>query len=107
MTGKPISSAAVRSSAIEEIPPSDPGVTGTPASIIRRRASILSPMARMTSPEGPTKTRPSASQASAKSPFSARNPYPGCTAPAPERRAASITAPAFRYDSAAGGGPMQ
>ena len=36
---------------------------------------------------GPIHTRPAAMTARAKSAFSARNPYPGCTASAPERRA--------------------
>ena len=54
-----------------------PGTIGTPAASMRRRASTLSPMARMLAPLGPMKTRPAASQASAKPAFSDRKPYPG------------------------------
>ena len=45
--------------------PSEPGTTGTPALCISFRAAALLPMARITSPEGPMKVMPAASQASA------------------------------------------
>ena len=50
------------------------GPTGTPALCISFRAAALLPMARITSPEGPMKVMPAASQASAKSAFSLRKP---------------------------------
>ena len=59
-------------------------------------AVILSPIVRMAATGGPMNTMPAASAAAAKSGFSARNPYPGCTAWAPVRRAAPITASMFR-----------
>ncbi len=52
------------------------------------------------------KAMPAASQASAKSAFSDRNPYPGWTASAPVRFAASRMRSATRYDSRAGAGPI-
>ena len=54
-----------------------PGTIGTPASRIRRRASVLSPMARMAAGGGPTQISPAASTASANAARSARKPYPG------------------------------
>ena len=62
-------------------------MTGTPAVSIARRALILEPIASIASGGGPMNTRPAAAQARAKSPFSARNPNPGCTASAPDRSA--------------------
>ncbi len=51
-----------------------PGTIGTPASAMRRRASIFAPMASMASGGGPIHVRPASSQARAKAAFSARNP---------------------------------
>ena len=65
ISGKPISSG------------SPSGTTGTPASLAIRFASSLSPPARNAAGGGPTQMIPAASTASAKSGFSARNPYPG------------------------------
>ena len=48
-----------------------------------------------------------AAQISANSAFSARNPYPGWIASAPVISAAAMILGMFRYDSRAGGGPMQ
>ena len=45
------------------------------------------PARRIASPEGPTKASPSRAQASANSPFSDRNPYPGCIPSQPVARA--------------------
>ncbi len=59
------------------------GRTGTSASRATRFASILSPPSRSAAAGGPTQVRPAATTASAKSPFSARKPYPGWTASAP------------------------
>ena len=69
-----------------------PGTTGTPAASATARAAVLLPIARMASPVGPTKIKPAARQASANGALSARNPYPGCTASAPARRATSTMA---------------
>ena len=63
-------------------------------------ARILSPIAAIEAGSGPTQVRPAASTARAKSAFSERNPYPGWTASAPERRAASRSRSARRYVSA-------
>jgi len=63
-------SASARSATL----PSVPGVTGTPALIMLRRASVLSPMRRMTSALGPTKRMPRSAQISASSAFSERKP---------------------------------
>ena len=68
------------------------GVTGTPDAESALRAAILSPRIRMTRADGPMKTSPSRSTASAKSGFSARNPYPGKIASQPESFAARRTA---------------
>ncbi len=51
-----------------------PGTTGTPARSMARRAAVLSPIKAMVSDVGPMKIKPAASQAPAKSAFSARNP---------------------------------
>jgi len=52
------------------------------------------------------KTRPAAATASAKSPLWLKKPYPGWTASAPVRRAASTRALTFRYEAAASAGPI-
>ncbi|KAG1291753.1 hypothetical protein G6F57_023778 [Rhizopus arrhizus] len=54
--------------------PSEPGTTGTPASIMARLALTLSPIRRMVSGRGPMKTKPLFSTRSAKSAFSDKNP---------------------------------
>jgi hypothetical protein len=59
-------------------------------------AADLSPMARIASGGGPTKTSPARAQASAKPAFSERKPYPGCTACAPELFAAATMRSPFR-----------
>ena len=75
MTGKPIlMAAAVASSVVSQVAP---GTMGTPASPIFFRAAVLEPSCRMALPGGPMKVMPLASQASAKSGFSLRKPYPG------------------------------
>ena len=53
------------------------------------------------------KVRPASSQASAKAGFSDRNPYPGCTASAPHRRAAPTIAEMLRYESAGAAPPTR
>ena len=50
------------------------GVSGCPAAATKRRDSILSPISRIASGDGPIQRIPAASTASAKGAFSARNP---------------------------------
>ena len=72
--------------------PSEPGTTGTPAAAMVSRATDLSPMRSMASGDGPMNVSPDSAHARAKAAFSARKPYPGCTASAPLMTAAEITA---------------
>jgi hypothetical protein len=65
------------------------GSVGTPASDIRRLAVSLTPIAAMAAGGGPTQVSPASTTARAKAAFSDRNPYPGCTASAPEARQAA------------------
>ena len=51
-----------------------PGTTGTPAAAIRRRDSILEPIASIAAAGGPIQTMPASSQARANPAFSARKP---------------------------------
>jgi hypothetical protein len=88
-TGKPSRPAAAASAASPVAAPSEPGTTGTPASLIRARARSLSPIPSIASAGGPIQTRPAVSTARANSALSARKPYPGWIASAPEDRAAS------------------
>src|SRR5581483_10549142 len=52
MTGKPRSVASFSTSASDSIGCAEPGTTGTPAAIMRRRASTLSPIASIASADG-------------------------------------------------------
>src|SRR5205085_4080648 len=56
---------------------------------------------------GPMKATLCAARISAKRAFSDRKPYPGWTASAPVISHAASSCGTFRYDSRAGGGPMQ
>ncbi len=56
------------------IPPSLPGIMGTPAFFMISRAAILDPILSMDLLVGPMKTIPFSSQARAKVGFSERNP---------------------------------
>ena len=67
-----------------------PGTTGVPAEMASWRAAVLLPIASIASAGGPTQTSPASRTARANQARSERKPYPGCTAPAPVRRAASI-----------------
>src|SRR5688572_9495098 len=78
--------------------PSYPGTVGTPISVAARRAAALSPIAAMASAGGPIQVRPAAVTIRAKDGFSARNPYPGWIASAPDRRATSRMPSASRYE---------
>ncbi len=51
-----------------------PGTTGTPASSIRRRAVVLTPMLSIASGGGPMNTSPARAHARAKPACSAKNP---------------------------------
>ncbi len=73
-----------------------PGTTGTPAADTSALAAILSPIASIAAGGGPMNTRPAAAQARANRAFSARNPYPGCTASAPAEAAAATIRSMFR-----------
>ena len=66
------------------------GTTGTPASIATRLAEALSPNLRIVSAFGPINLIPASSQASTKSGFSDKSPYPGCIASAPHILATRI-----------------
>ena len=68
-----------------------PGRTGTSFSVASSRARILSPNRSSVSAVGPTKTIPASSRARANCAFSARKPYPGCTASQPVCFAALTT----------------
>ena len=62
----------------------------------------MSPIARIASGGGPTQRIPAAITASAKAPFSARNPKPGWSASAPASTAAATTASMSSRSSAPG-----
>ena len=70
----------------------EPFATGRPAFTIASLAEILSPSSLSTSGFGPMNTIPSSASLSARVAFSARKPYPGCTASAPTSLAAATTA---------------
>ncbi len=88
-TGKPTRAAAARVSSGSEPVRSIDSRVGTPASATSRLDSSFEPITRMEWGLGPTHTNPASSTAAANSAFSAKNPYPGWTASAPVRRAAS------------------
>ena len=92
----PMSRAAASAAAASATGVVVPRDTGTPAAETRLRARILSPMASMASGDGPTQASPAPRTRAAKDASSARNPYPGWTACAPETRAASRTASTLR-----------
>jgi len=68
-----------------------PGTIGTPAFFISSRALVFDPIASIADAGGPMNVIPCSSSAAANAAFSARKPYPGCTASAPERCTASIS----------------
>ena len=71
--------------------PTYPGTVDTPAAMASLLELIFSPSAAMAEDGGPTNVTPAAVRASTKYAFSDRNPYPGCTAVAPEEITAAIT----------------
>src|SRR5438477_117985 len=82
ITGNPIARAA--SSAVAGSTAPLPGVTGTPCSDASFRAASLELSARIADEGGPMNLMPAASHASGNAAFSARNPYPGWIASAPQ-----------------------
>ena len=68
-----------------------PSTMGTPSATASPRARTLSPNSSSVSGDGPTNVRPASAQRRANVAFSARNPYPGCTASQPEAVAAAMT----------------
>ena len=72
--GNPISAAIRRASSMEVTSDRLPGITGTPASSIQRRAADLSPILRNAATGGPIKVIPQDAHNSAKSAFSAKGP---------------------------------
>ena len=82
ITGKPILRASSRALAGSTAPV--PGVTGTPFLAASWRAASLEPSARIADAGGPMNLSPAASQASGNAGFSARKPYPGWIASAPQ-----------------------
>jgi hypothetical protein len=91
MMGKPMRSTASKACSSLSMTPV-PGKIGTPASAITLRAETLSPMRRMISGCGPIQCRPHFCTTPAKCAFSARKPYPGCTASARDTSAALMMA---------------
>jgi len=83
-------SAILAASSIVSIPLLAPGITGTPAFFISFFEVILLPISSITLPLGPTNFMSCFSHSSPKSEFSAKNPYPGCIASAPDLMATSI-----------------
>ncbi len=74
ITGYPIAVAASTAASAVAAGSCVPRATGTPASAIRLRALILSPIALIASAPGPTHTRPLPTTVRAKSAFSLRKP---------------------------------
>ena len=99
-SGRPICAASTPSACSGTSRRSAPGTTATPAAVINSRAASFEPIASIADGGGPTHTTPAARHARANAAFSERNPYPGCTASAPARRAAVTTASMRRYDVA-------
>jgi hypothetical protein len=95
-TGQPLDSPKAITSAGSAIGSFRPGTLATPARAAASRALILSPIVSMALGGGPMKVAPAAATARANAAFSARNPYPGCTASAPLRARTSKMAPLMR-----------
>ena len=96
-SGNPIGWAiATSSSGLAPSSTRTPGSTGTPAASIWRFASSFEPIEAITEDGGPTKRSPACSHAAAKWASSDRNPYPGCTASAPDATAAPTSRSARR-----------
>ena len=83
-TGQPNSSPKATTSSAEPMTSVVPGTPATSAAWAALRELILSPMTSMASGGGPIHATPASVTARAKSAFSERNPYPGCTPSAPD-----------------------
>jgi hypothetical protein len=86
-----MSRANATTAAISEAGAAIPGRSGAPACSAACRAQSLSPSRLITSGGGPIQVSPASSTAWANPALSARNPYPGCSASAPECAAARST----------------
>ena len=73
-----------------------PATRGAPALAAIFRAETLSPKALIAAGGGPIQIKPASITLCAKSAFSERNPYPGCTASAPDCFANSIILGIFK-----------
>ena len=88
-TGQPLDSPNATTSAASRRARSGPERTPRLRAAAASRALILSPIVSIASGGGPTKVAPAPATARAKAAFSARKPYPGCTASAPLRATTS------------------
>ena len=68
-----------------------PGTVGTSARRANCFPAVFDPIVSMASGGGPMNVIPASAQARGNAGFSARNPYPGCSASQPARRATSIS----------------
>ena len=84
IAGRPMSASAACRSCESSSVTVTPWRIGTPLAAMISFEVTLSPMLRIAAGGGPMKVSPAATQASAKSAFSDRKPYPGCTASAPD-----------------------
>jgi hypothetical protein len=73
-----------------------PGTGATPAASAMSRLAILSPIFAMAAGGGPIQFAPASITAAANAGSSARKPYPGCTASAPDRLTAAMIAATSR-----------
>ena len=96
ITGYPISLANFLAAVTSSNKPSPPGTTGTPALIMVSLAVILSPMLLIISGVGPINLIPWSAHICANFAFSAKKPYPGCTASALVISQAAITCGIFK-----------
>jgi len=99
INGKPTAPAAraISSSlAVAGSGASLPGTTGTPTATAAVRAAVLLPIRSIASADGPMNVSPAPSHALANAAFSARKPYPGCTASAPDCSITSSSLSTFR-----------
>ena len=74
MSGYPISSPSAATSSGDRTGSTAPGMIGTPASRITRRAAVFVPISSIASGGGPIHVNPASSTILAKAAFSARNP---------------------------------
>ena len=89
--GSPCSRANAATSATSDTGVVMPGKSGAPTCRAASRADSLSPSSRITAGAGPIQVSPASSTDWANSALSARNPYPGCSASAPESATARST----------------